>query len=218
MSISDNYMLIQRDVKHARLKVHEDGKIRVIIPQSFTDNDVQDLIIKKQKWIEKKLSYFQKMVKINLHRNQLLLFGNRYTYYNDSSIGKNIVLDHKHRTIRTEKNLLDLEIQEKWYRDIARNYLSKRMEKLSNELNFKYNKLYVRSQRKKWGNCSKAKNISLNWRIIKAPTFVIDYLIVHELLHTIIMKHTHKYWTLLKSYYPDYKKAISWLDTYGNSL
>lgn len=62
------------------------------------------------------------------------------------------------------------------------------------------------------------KNISYNWRLIKAPLFVIDYLIVHELAHTVIMSHTNKFWTLLKSYYPNYREAITWLDKYGNSL
>ena len=58
----------------------------------------------------------------------------------------------------------------------------------------------------------------MNWRLIKAPLFVIDYLIVHELIHTVIVNLTHKYWTMLKSYYPDYRDAINWLDKYGNSL
>lgn len=47
---------------------------------------------------------------------------------------------------------------------------------------------------------------------------VIDYIVVHELLHTIEMSHTKKFWTLLKSYYPDYKESVKWIEQYGNSL
>jgi predicted metal-dependent hydrolase len=89
---------------------------------------------------------------------------------------------------------------------------------LAERLNFKYNQIYIRSQHKKLGNCSEDKNISFNWRIIKAPEFVIDYLIIHELVHTRIMDHSTKFWLMIKSIYPEYKNAIHWLEKYGNSL
>jgi hypothetical protein len=129
-----------------------------------------------------------------------------------------VLVDHEYKTIRAKRNLLDQTIQQLWLTDVAKKYLVNRTEELAEKLNFKCNSLYIRNQRKKWGNCSKEKNISLNWRLIKAPLFVIDYLIVHELVHTVVMNHTHKFWTMLKSYYPDYKDAINWLDKYGNSL
>jgi len=114
--------------------------------------------------------------------------------------------------------LLDTVVQERWYKSIARKYLNQRTEELASKLNFKYNHIFIRNQRTKWGNCSKELNISYNWRLIKAPLFVIDYLIIHELVHTKIMNHTGKFWTLLRAHYPNYREAINWLDKYGNSL
>lgn len=218
MQLPDNYILIQRDVKHARLRVSEDGLIRVIVPPVFSDADVESLLNKKQRWIEKNVRFFKGMSKINLQRNQILLYGNRYTYFYDSTYEHKVTIDHEHKTIRAKRNLLDKNIQQQWLTNVARKYLTQRIDDLAGKLKFKYNKLFIRNQRKKWGNCSKERNISLNWRLIKAPLFVIDYLIVHELLHTVVMNHTHKFWTMLKSYYPDYKDAINWLDKYGNSL
>lgn len=218
MQLPDNYILIQRDVKHARLRVSEDGCIRVIIPQVFTQKDVNALLKKKQRWIDRNLKFFKGMSRINLQRNQILMYGNRYTYFYDSTYEHKVIVDHEYKTIRTKRNLLDMAVQQKWLTAIARKHLTKRTEELASKLKFNYNKLFIRNQRKKWGNCSKEKNISLNWRLIKAPLFVIDYLIIHELLHTVVMNHTFKFWMMLKSYFPDYKDAISWLDKYGNSL
>lgn len=218
MLLPNNYILIEKEVKHARVRVSEDGTIRIIVPPSFSNDDIHALIQKKQRWIDKNLRFFHQMSVIQLQRNQLLLFGNRYNYFYDSTFEQKIVVNHDFKTIRAKRDLLDIHIQEKWYRTIAKKYLESRVEELSNKLNFEYNKLYIRNQRKKWGNCSTDKNISLNWRLIKAPQFVIDYIIVHELVHTAIMNHTHKFWTLLKSYYPDYHQAIDWLDKYGNNL
>ncbi len=178
MQLPDNYILIQRDVKHARLRVSEDGLIRVIVPPAFSDADVESLLTKKQRWIEKNVKFFKGMSKINLQRNQILLYGNRYTYFYDSTYEHKVIVDHEHKTIRAKRNLLDKNVQQQWLTDVARKYLTQRTDELAGKLKFKYNKLFIRNQRKKWGNCSKEKNISLNWRLIKAPLFVIDYLIV----------------------------------------
>jgi predicted metal-dependent hydrolase len=218
MQLPDNYILIQKDVKHARVRVSEDGSVRIIAPPSFSEQEIETLIRKKQRWIDKNTKFFSRMSKINLQRNQLLLYGNRYNYFYDSEYKQKVIIDHEFKTIRASRNLLDIAVQEKWYKGIAKKYLTRRTFELSEKLNFKYNKLYIRNQRKKWGNCSYKKNISLNWRLIKAPLFVIDYIIIHELVHTIVMKHTHKFWTLLRSHYPDYRQAVNWLDRYGNDL
>ncbi|MBD1384601.1 M48 family metallopeptidase [Mucilaginibacter rigui] len=218
MVLPDNLILVQKDVKHARIRVSEDGKIRAIIPETFSEDDITALLKKKKSWIEKHLRFFNGMSKIILQRNELLLFGNRYSYFYDSTYEHKVLVDHEHKTINSRRNLLEAKTQQAWYTNLARKYLTKRTSELAGNLHFEYNKLYIRNQRTKWGNCSKEKNISLNWRLIKAPLFVIDYLIIHELLHTVVMNHSQKFWTMLKSYYPDYKDAISWLDKFGNSL
>lgn len=218
MQLPDNYILIRKEVKHARLRVSEDGKVRIIAPPSFSEDDISSLLNKKAKWIDKNVKYFEAMSKIELQRNQLLLFGNRYNYFYDISFSQKVIINNEHRTINAKRDLIDPNIQEKWYRNIAKKHLTKRTEQLSKKLNFTFNKLYIREERNKWGNCSTEKNISLNWKLIKAPEFVIDYIIIHELLHTAVMSHTNKFWTLLKSYYPDYKESIKWLEKYGNSL
>lgn len=218
MQLPENYILIRKEVKHARLRVSEDGKVRIIAPPSFSDDDITNLLNKKACWIDRNKKYFDNMSKIELNRNQILLFGNRYNYYYDSTYVQKVVINREHKTITAKRDLLDKTVQEKWYRNIAKKHLTKRAEQLSKKLKFKYNKLYIRAERNKWGNCSNDKNISLNWKLIKAPESVIDYIIIHELIHTSIMNHTHKFWTLLKAYYPDYKESIKWLEKYGNSL
>ena len=199
MELPSNYILIERDVKHARLRVSEDDKIRIITPPSFTEEDILAMLEKKKRWIEKQQRYFGKKESIELQRNQILLFGNRYNYFYDATYEQKVQIDHHHKTIRAKRDLTNTEIQEKWLKNIAKKYITIRIEELSSSLGFPYKKLYVRGQRNKWGNCSKDKNISINWRLIKAPKFVIDYLIVHELVHTKIMNHSVRFWTLFKN-------------------
>lgn len=218
MTLPENYTVIHRDVKHARLRVHEDGSVQLFVPNKFTDEEVAKVLDLKAHWIASKQQYFKQKGKILLRRNELLLFGNRYTYFYSTQYINKVIVNHESRTIQARRDLLDIHIQEKWLKSIASKYIHKRANELSAVLLLPYNKLHIRSQKRKWGNCSADKNVSINWRIIKAPAFVIDYVITHELCHTIIMKHTVKFETLLNSHCPDYKQAQAWLEKYGNSL
>lgn len=216
--LPDNCSVTRRNVKNARLRVCEDGSVQLFVPMAFTDEDIERLLEKKAQWIATKRQFFEQKSKIQLRRNELLLFGNRYAYFYSSKYQNKIIVNHESRTIQAKRNLLDISVQEKWIKTIARKYISSRARILSEALLLPYNKLYIRSQKRKWGNCSKEKNISINWRVIKAPEFVIDYIIIHELCHTVIMKHTVRFQTLLRSHCPDCEQAQAWLDKYGNSL
>ncbi|MDO5316643.1 MAG: SprT family zinc-dependent metalloprotease [bacterium] len=216
--LPDNCSVIRREVKNARLRVREDGTVQLFVPMAFTDEDVEKLLEKKAKWIASKRQFFEQKTKIQMRRNEILLFGNRYAYFYSSKYQNKVVVNHKSKTIQAKRDLLDAIVQEKWLKSVARKYILSRTEMLSEALLLPYNKLYIRSQKRKWGNCSKERNISINWRIIKAPEFVIDYIIIHELCHTVIMKHTVRFQTLLRSHCPDCEQAQTWLDKYGNSL
>lgn len=218
MTLPENYTVIHRDVKHARLRVHEDGTVQLFVPSQFTDEEVAKVIEMKANWIASKQQYFKHRGKILLRRNELLLFGNRYTYYYSTQYVNKVVVNHESRTIQARRNLLDITVQDKWLKGVAEEYIRPRVAMLSEKLMLSYNRLYMRSQKSKWGSCSTNKNISINWRIIKAPVFVIDYVIVHELCHTLIMNHSVKYKTLLNAHYPKCEEAQAWLEKYGNSL
>ena len=216
--LPEHYSVIRRDVKHARLCVHEDGSVQMFVPLAFSDDEIERLLEAKKQWIADKQRFFAQKKKIKLQRNEILLFGNRYAYYYSTQYKNKVIVNHESKTIQARRDMLDDAIQEQWLKAVAKKHILKRIEMLSDALLLPFNKLYIRSPKKKWGNCSAGKNISINWRIIKAPPFVIDYIIIHELCHTVIMKHTVRFQTLLRSHCPDYKAAQEWLNRYGNSL
>ena len=218
MTLPNNYIVEHRNVKHVRLRVHEDGAVRLYVPQNFTEQDISKVLEMKATWIASKQHYFKQKGKILLRRNELLLFGNRYAYFYSSQYKNKVIVNEESKTIQARRNLLDIIVQEQWLKSVAKKYIYPRVAELSENLILPFNRLFLRSQKSKWGNCSADKNISINWRIIKAPGFVIDYVIIHELCHTLIMKHTVKFETLLNSYCPDYKQAQTWWEKYGNSL
>jgi len=76
----------------------------------------------------------------------------------------------------------------------------------------------VRGQRSRWGSCSTRKTISLNWRLIQAPSFVRDYIILHELMHLREMNHSRRFWRHVEQACPDYAKAEAWLNRHSHLL
>ncbi len=213
-----DYQWMLKPVKYARIKVNERGEVMVTAPLHYSESDILALLQRKARWISDKQHYFANKERITLLRNQLLLFGNRYSYYYDSALSHRVNINHNHLTIQSQRDLLEPTLQEQWYKREAKAYMVPRTEDLAAKLKFSYHKLYIRSQKTKLGSCSSRKNISLNWKLIKAPKMVIDYVIIHELCHLKVLNHSPQFWTLLKSLYPDYPSAIQWLDRYGNSL
>lgn len=73
----------------------------------------------------------------------------------------------------------------------------------------------VRAQRSRWGSCSHSGTISLNWRLIHAPDFVRDYVIVHELMHIRQMNHSDRFWDEVARAFPNWREAEAWLKRHG---
>lgn len=194
MELPQEYIIERKAVRHARINVNEKKEVRFIIPKSFSEDEIQRLIVQKSDWIKDKLAFFEKeeILDFELPKANILYLG------------------EAHPKPKTDVV--------KWYRKEAKNYLSKRTEFLAKKNNFKYNRLFVRDSQNKWGNCSKENNISLNWRLIKAPPQVIDYVILHELCHSVILKHTQAFWLKLSAVCPSYNEQAEWLKKYGKSL
>jgi len=100
---------------------------------------------------------------------------------------------------------------EYWLRAQARAAISKEIEVLSAKLKKWPGRLYLMSQRTRWGNCSAKGNLSFNWRLIMAPGYVLKYLVTHEVVHLAIPNHSKRYWLAVQSYCPDMEKAKRWL-------
>lgn len=67
--------------------------------------------------------------------------------------------------------------------------------------------LRISNARTRWGSCSAAGRVSLNWRLIHMPTRLIDYVVAHEIAHLREMNHSPRFWALLESIYPDCRNA-----------
>jgi predicted metal-dependent hydrolase len=81
--------------------------------------------------------------------------------------------------------------------DKARPKLEERIKKLAQKYKFTFNKLSIKNQKTRWGSCSLKNNINLNARLLHLPSELIDYVILHELVHTKVKNHSKEFWSTL---------------------
>jgi len=193
-SLAKKIEIERRNVKNARLNVNQDLEVKVIVPEHYSERNISKIIENNSVWINTKLRKFSKIAKykIPLKENEILLFG--------------------------QPKILDKENPEEWQKKFARVYLIERAQQLAEKNNLKFNRIFIRSQRTRWGSCSSKRNISLNWRLIKTPKEVIDYVILHELTHLKEMNHSKDFWNNLESKIPNYKELRLWLKRHGPLL
>jgi predicted metal-dependent hydrolase len=100
-------------------------------------------------------------------------------------------------------------------RELARHELPKRLLELARDHGLEVGRVSVRNQRWRWGSCSRTGHICLNWRLIRMPAAIRDYVMIHELMHLKRMDHSWKFWKLVERVCPDYKSARQWLRDYA---
>jgi predicted metal-dependent hydrolase len=97
----------------------------------------------------------------------------------------------------------------------ARKLLIERLDQLAKKNGFSYNRVFIRNQKTRWGSCSIRNNINLNVNLMRLPEELIDYTILHELVHTRVKNHGKQFWDQLADIVGDAKKLDKKLGRYN---
>lgn len=212
--IPRNYRAERKATRGVRIKIQNDLTVSITVPFLFSGKHILEIISKKQKWIDRNLETFARRRKVfDLRENELLLFGTAYTFNLQPGLKRKIRVSREEKAVESGGDLIsDTSARYNFYKKYATEYLTAKTETAAKLYGFSYNRLFIRGQKTKWGTCSTKKNLSLNWRLILCPESVIDYLIVHELVHTEIMNHSKSYWARVAELCPGFREAKKWLD------
>jgi len=218
IALPDYVSIEKRPVKVARVKISPKGEVQIILPNWLPKKYAAQLYSQKRQWIEKKRKEAQKPRPVfkEVGVEEMLLWGDIFdTKYADQDIEH---IDKNNKIVYAKILSFDIEFLKKLYMQIAKKYLVKRTAYLADAQGFSYCRLTIRGQKTRWGSCSSKGNISLNYKLLKMPPVVSDYIILHELAHTRYLNHSPDFWSLVGHICPEYKEHKTWLKRYGHGL
>ncbi|MBD3157117.1 DUF45 domain-containing protein [Candidatus Peregrinibacteria bacterium] len=100
----------------------------------------------------------------------------------------------------------------------ARSYFKKRLNDYAEHYGYTYGAMRLSGAKTRWGSCSADNTIRLNWKLMFADPRVIDYVVVHELVHTRYKNHQKKFWSAVACIHPSYKEDRAWLKDHAYLL
>ena len=206
-----------RQATRFKIMIRPDGRIRVTIPWLASFRSGEEFLKQHHKWItETKEKLAQRPVTTKLIQPGLLFTTRNYQYHiSPAEVAKlHIRYARKDKQVHFEYppniNIEAKEIQERLtlmiehvLRFDAKIYLPGRITELAKDLGYTFQKITIKNNKTNWGSCSSLKNINLNLHLMRLNDRLIDYIIVHELVHTVIPNHGPKFKATMLSHFQD---------------
>lgn len=203
--------------KHPRLKVSLERGLEVIVPKGFDCDLIPDILKKKKRWIraaqeriEQQARFVKPEADVVLPDHVLLpaigeTWRVRYQFANTEWAAV-----HKERDGRLairgniQSKAACRAALKRWLGRNAKKTLVPWLQRVSEDTELPFNRIFMKCQRTRWASCSRHRSISLNLKLLFLPTHLVRYVFIHELCHTIHMNHSRKYWALLAAKAPGY--------------
>jgi predicted metal-dependent hydrolase len=213
------------------IKVKAGGKIRVSLPWRASFSEAETFLIKKQDWIK---SAIEKMAELsNSKRTIFDQNKENVTLFHHLEIAtheSNQILLRVSGNIISVKHPPSIDVKDQLVQDAikkgilfamkreAKKYLPLRLKELAEEKGLHYNRVSIRDTKTRWGSCSGTNNINLSLHLMKLPLHLIDYVILHELAHTIHKNHSRDFWEYLEVLTENSKKSAKEMKYYSTQL
>ena len=213
--------LIRAKRRTIALIIERDGSLTVRAPKRATLQDIHGFIHQKAKWIERSR---EKLRAIVTTPRKEFVDGETFLF-----LGK----DYELRLVPRQRQTLQFDsgftlkaaarpraeaLFTKWYKTQALTIFTERVTHYANLHGFSPKQVKVTSAKTRWGSCSAKGTINFTWRLVMAPLEVIDYVVIHELVHLRIKNHSQKFWQAVELLCSAYKSHRKWLHDHGEKL
>ena len=207
--------------KSVRLKANIYG-IHVVAPVNYDFENITGFIHSRKNWISKVYGYYAKFLdnfgqENSASENSISFLGSIYKLQ--------IVRDKiSYAIISDNLKIITFHVRDKrrykedirgWYKSQTSKIIFERLPLISGKLDLRYNRALIKDQKSRWGSCSKNKNLNFNSFLAALPSDIINYVIIHELMHLVELNHSKRFWELVNVQDPNYKYHKKVLHRYG---
>ncbi len=228
--------------RRPRLTVTPDGALVVVLPPRVPERAAAQLVAEHLDWVERQLGRAAAR-RVALASRPPLLAGRRITVHGipctvrlaaagERREGGRVGAAGVERRLAADDEGITGElvihpgrgrhppvaILEAWLRGAARTALQDRVAARAPAMEVTPRRLTVRAQSTRWGSASADGSLSFNWRLLLAPPFVLDSVVVHELAHLRVRGHGPRFWALVQQHAPRTDEARAWLRAHHAEL
>jgi predicted metal-dependent hydrolase len=217
-----DYKVVFSKRKKLTITVERDRSVVVNAPEGTTQEIIHRIVESRKRWLYEKTQHTQKYNPLPHPPGKELVSGESMPY-----LGRYYrleLVDGDGGILLERRFLVPRELSDKssafraWYIAKAKEKILPRVATHAKNLGVIYKEAKIGSGQYRWGSCTSSDNVIFNWRLIKAPMIVIDYVIVHELSHLIEQNHTPRFWNIVKAQAPGMERARAWLQKHGALL
>jgi predicted metal-dependent hydrolase len=207
----------RKDVKHVHLSVHPpSGRVTLVAPKATRLDVARAYAASKLGWIRDQQAKLQAQARETprefVERESHYLWGRRYLLsVREAETKPSVRLSHRSitLTVRPGSTLAKREVvMREWHRSLLHEAVPKLIRKWEPKLGVVVTGYFLQRMKTKWGSCNhRARNIRLNTELVKKPKDVLEYVVVHEMLHLIAPTHSEKFLALLSKHYPTWREV-----------
>lgn len=197
------------------LQIERDGTVIVKAPHLIPKRFIDQFILEHQDWIDKH-SQKIKSAKLSRAEDEYLYLGKKVIFnpgnYTAITIQEEKLLFPQSLLFRKNKELSN------WYINEARRIITQQVEKYAVLMNTEYKEITFSDTRSQWGRCTSDNRLQFSWRLVMSPFLVLNYVVIHELAHTMEKNHSQLFWMKVRNFNPSYRQQIKWLKDHGATL
>jgi hypothetical protein len=205
------------------LTVDRGGQLVLSAPSAIGDSVLREFVREKKTWIYTKLVRKQHLASGAPRKD--FVTGEGFAYLGRSF--RLLLVERQDRPVKLEggrfcllrgKAPMGREHIVRWYIEHATAWIPRRVERWGRWLDVKPTGVKVLDLGNRWGSCGRMGTLNFHWAIVLLPLGVVDYVIVHELVHLREPHHTPRYWRHVERLLPDFDQRRRWLAHHGADL
>jgi len=207
----------RKAVRNVHLSVHPpQGRVTLVAPKTTRLEVARAYAISKLGWIRDQQAKLERQARETprqyIERESHYLWGRRYLLsLVEQDTRPKVKLDHKRITLIVRPNTgreKRGQVMHRWHKRLLHEAVPPLIQRWERKLGVTVNKYYLQRMKTKWGSCNhNAGHIRLNTELIKKPKDLLEYVIVHEMIHLIEPTHNERFMGLLQEHYPNWREA-----------
>jgi hypothetical protein len=215
-------VVTRKDVKHVHLSVHPpDGSVTLVAPKSTRPEVARAYAVSRLGWIRNQQQRLRAQARETprqfVGRESHYLWGRRYLLnVREEDVKPSVRLSHRRITLTvrpgSDRARREAAMHE-WHKSLLHEIVPALIGRWERTLRVDVAGYFLQRMKTKWGSCNyRARTIRVNTELVKKPKDLLEYVVVHEMLHLHEQTHSARFFALLDRHYPTWREARSELN------